>query len=188
MTVTSGGGVLFAVVGPSGAGKDSVIDHARATLAGEPSIVFVRRVINRPEDGAGENHEPVSDAEFDARQARGAFCVHWRAHGLRYGLPAALKDHVDAGGHAIANLSRRAIAGTSALFDRLQVVEITARPEVIAQRLAARGRESETDIAARLTRRVDAHRFVPGMVTLENNGTLEEAGARFVALVRRRIV
>jgi len=40
-------GAFVAVVGPSGAGKDTLIAHARDALAGEPQVEFVRRVITR---------------------------------------------------------------------------------------------------------------------------------------------
>lgn len=180
------GGILFAVVGASGVGKDSVIGFARAQLEADDRFLFVRRVISRPADSAGEDHAAVSPAEFAALNAQGAFCVSWQAHGLDYGLPTALAAHIAEGGHGIANFSRRAIAAAEQVFSRLQVVEITARPEVIAHRLAARGRETEAEIARRLKRRIDAHRATPGMITIENNGRLEDAGAQFLRLIRER--
>lgn len=179
-------GILFAVVGASGVGKDSVIGFARAQLEADARFLFVRRIISRPADSVGEDHAAVSPTEFADLHAQGAFCVSWQAHGLDYGLPTALATHVGQGGHGVANFSRRAIEEAHEVFSRLQVVEVTARPDVIAHRLAARGRETEKEIAARLQRRIDAHRATPGMVTIENNAGLEEAGAQFLQLIREQ--
>ena len=75
---------LFFVVGPSGAGKDTLLSGA---IAADPALHWVRRVITRPESAGGEPFEGVSAPEFAARLARGDFALHWDAHGLRYGVP-----------------------------------------------------------------------------------------------------
>ncbi len=77
----------------------------------------------------------------------------------------------------IANVSRAAIAEARARYS-CKVVEITAPPEVLAKRLAARGRESESDIAARLAREAAP---VEADVTIVNDGPPETAGAIFLS-------
>ncbi len=99
-------GAFIAVVGPSGAGKDTLIAHARAALSGEPQVEFVRRVITRPCDGATEDHDTLADAAFDEALADGAFAIAWEAHGLRYGLPASVDLAIENGHVAVANVSR----------------------------------------------------------------------------------
>lgn len=187
MAGADGRGVLFAVVGPSGAGKDSVIGHARRAFAGDGRVLFVRRVISRPADAGGEDHDGVTEAEFRRRDGEGAFCVTWRAHGLHYGLPASVLAHVEAGGIAVANGSRKALDRIADRFARVRVVEITAAPDVIARRLAARGRESGAEITARLNRSVPVCRGTAEAVTLDNGGPLDVAGEAFVDLVRREL-
>ena len=144
-------GTLFVVVGPSGAGKDSVIDGLRARLDAA-HFVFARRVITRPADAGGEAHEACEPARFDELEAAGAFLASWRAHGLAYGLPAALGDELRAGRHVVANASRGAVAVLAGRVPVLAVLEIDAPPEVLAQRLRARGRETALDIAGRIAR------------------------------------
>ncbi|MEA2777827.1 MAG: thymidine phosphorylase, partial [Acetobacteraceae bacterium] len=80
--------MLILVVGPSGAGKDTVLALARAALLADPRFRFVRRVITRPADAGGEDHEAVSDFEFGQR----SFALRWQAHGLHYGIPMDIAD------------------------------------------------------------------------------------------------
>jgi ribose 1,5-bisphosphokinase len=102
-------GVFVAVVGPSGAGKDTLIAYARAALAADGTVEFVRRVITRPSDAATEDHDTLADAAFDEAEKGGAFAVSWSAHGLRYGLPESVDRAVGQGQIVVANISRGAI-------------------------------------------------------------------------------
>ena len=57
-------GNFFFVVGPSGAGKDSLIDGARQQL--DPAqFIFAKRTITRPADSGGEAHQACTQSEFD---------------------------------------------------------------------------------------------------------------------------
>ncbi len=112
--------MLVLVVGPSGAGKDTLLDAARRALAGDPRFHFVRRVITRPADAGGEVHEAVTEEEFAARD----FALQWQAHGLRYGIPA---DAIEAGVVSVDNVSRTIIADAARRF-RVRVIEVTAPP------------------------------------------------------------
>lgn len=180
------GGVFVAVVGPSGAGKDTLIAYARERFAGDGAIEFVRRVITRPSDAASEDHDTLADAAFDEAENAGAFAVSWPAHGLRYGLPGSVDTAIARGHVAVANISRGAIALIKARYANVVVAEITAAPEILAQRLSARGRESRGEVLARLARSAELE-AVPGAVRIENSGHRQEAGERFVALLRKAI-
>jgi phosphonate metabolism protein PhnN/1,5-bisphosphokinase (PRPP-forming) len=142
-------GRLFLVVGPSGAGKDTLLAGA---LAADPRLHWARRVITRPESAGGEPFEGVDQAEFDRRQAQGEFALHWQAHGLRYGVPKAQLTALGEGRDVLVNGSRGAMAQAWAAYPDLRVIVITAPAEVLADRLAARGREGRADILARLSR------------------------------------
>lgn len=163
-------GRLIAVVGPSGVGKDSVIEGIAASNEG---IARVRRVITRDPHLGGEDYIPVSPAQFDSMAAEGAFCLHWSAHGLRYGLPALMMEDLTSGRDCIANLSRGALAQAALLFPGLIVLNITASPEILAARLTARGRETRDGIARRLSQ---ASKPLPkelDIITICNDGALE---------------
>ncbi|WP_137111379.1 phosphonate metabolism protein/1,5-bisphosphokinase (PRPP-forming) PhnN [Rhodobacter sp. SY28-1] len=137
---------VFAIVGPSGAGKDTLI--AGAVMA-RPDLRLVRRVITRPTEAGGEDFDGVTTAEFALRQAQGDFALTWQAHGLSYGIP---KDQVTSPGPVLFNGSRAALPLAAKVFPSLRVILVTAPDIVLAARLAARGRESAEDIRARLTR------------------------------------
>ena len=178
-----GPGVFVAVVGPSGVGKDTVIDFARRHLAGDARFVFARRTITRPADAGGEDHDSLTPEAFAEAERGGAFALSWQAHGLSYGLPVTLDHAIAAGRVVVANLSRAVLAALDARYSHLVVVVISAHPEVIARRLAARGRESADEIAARLRREPteDLPRY--DALRIENSGPPEQAGARLVAIL-----
>jgi phosphonate metabolism protein PhnN/1,5-bisphosphokinase (PRPP-forming) len=168
--------MLVLVVGPSGAGKDSLLNAARDAFRGDPRIHFARRVITRPPDPYGENHESVTDAEFAMRD----FALSWSAHGLRYGIPT---EALTVSPVVVANVSRGVIA-EAARRSPVRVIEVIAPPRILAARLAARGREAAGDIARRLSRTA----AIPDGVAVEtvwNDGTLAAGVERFVAALRR---
>jgi thymidine phosphorylase len=176
-------GTFFLVVGPSGAGKDSLIDGARTLLEPTGRYVFARRVVTRPAGSPGEDHEAATDEAFDAREAKGDFLITWGAHGLRYGLPAELKRLVEAGRNVIANGSRATIAALAGRLPRFVVVEVTAPPEVLAARIAGRGRESGEAIEKRLSRTVEPRPDGIRAATICNDQSVEIGIERFVAAV-----
>ncbi|WP_189475942.1 MULTISPECIES: phosphonate metabolism protein/1,5-bisphosphokinase (PRPP-forming) PhnN [unclassified Mesorhizobium] len=178
-------GVFVAVVGPSGAGKDTVIGYAKQRFAGETRLEFVRRVITRPSDTASEDHDTLADAAFAEAEADGAFSLCWDAHGLRYGLPADV-DWAVANGHvAVANVSRAVIPALRERYANLAVVEITATPEILAERLAARGRESRGEVLARLARSTSVKLTGPDVTSIDNSGDKDIAGERFAEVLRK---
>lgn len=177
-------GTMIVVVGPSGAGKDTLIDYAAERLRHHSDVHFVRRVITRDSDAGGENHVGCSEDAFQQKKVAGEFCVSWSAHGLHYGIPASVKEHLTRGGVAVANGSRSALPHFRSAFPSLKVVVVTARPEILSARLASRGRESMSEIMGRLDRKVDAICGDFDVTTIDNSGEIEEAGLALLALVQ----
>ena len=119
-------GVLVLVVGPSGAGKDTLMEAARAGLAGNPGYRFARRLITRPAMAGAEDHDSCDEAGFREIEAQGGLALSWQAHGLSYGIPAAELSGIGTGGVVIVNVSRAAIATAERLAERVVVLNITA--------------------------------------------------------------
>jgi ribose 1,5-bisphosphokinase len=176
-------GVFVALVGPSGAGKDSLLAGAREHFRGGDGVVFVRRVITREPD-IYEDHEPATPLQFRLMQEQGAFALAWQANGLSYGLPIALAEALRQGAVVVANVSRHAVPGVRAAFPRCLVVHVTASVDVLAARLAARGRESDADQGARLARSLLLEQAVDADIRIENNGSLAAAQQRFIEVLR----
>jgi ribose 1,5-bisphosphokinase len=149
-----GPGRLILVVGPSGAGKDTLLGLARAACVDDANIVFVRRGVTR-ESSSAEDNEQMTLAAFRDAQARGVFAIHWEAHGHAYGLPRSIEDDIRAGRTVIANVSRTVIPALRQSYANVLVVSITAPADVLATRLAMRRRGSDGNIAERLARAVE---------------------------------
>jgi ribose 1,5-bisphosphokinase len=178
---STSGGRLIAVVGPSGVGKDSVMAGLKSAM---PDLHLVRRIITRAPELGGEDYDAVSARQFEALVEAGAFAVHWRAHGLQYGIPITVKYQLGKGTDCLVNFSRKALTQAAEIFPRLVVLNITAKPETLARRLAARGRETEEEIAARLAQ---AGKPLPEglkVVHLANDGPLSLTVARGAALLQ----
>ena len=177
-----GQGSLFFIVGPSGAGKDSLMDGARQALDTE-RFVFAKRTITRAADSIGEAHHACTAAEFEQRAERGEFLITWQAHGLSYGLPASLQQVLSAGQHVLANGSRSMVALLKQRVQHLVVIEISAPPEILAQRLAQRGRESAADVAQRLARKTEPYPAGTDLLRVINDQTPAIGISRFVATI-----
>lgn len=177
---------LVLVVGPSGVGKDSILDAARAALKNRSDIVFPRRVVTRAQGLGGEDYIPVSEAQFAAMRARGDFLLHWPAHGLHYGIPAGIATDLAAGRQVVLNVSRGILDEARQLYPGLMVIGITAAPGTLRRRLEGRGRESAEDIEERLARAAAFDLHGDDVAILHNDGALEDSVARFIALLQNQ--
>lgn len=174
-------GCLVLVVGPSGAGKDTLIRAARERLAGDNGVIFARRMITRPLD-KHEDHMPVTIDELKQRRGRNEVALTWSAHGLDYAIPRSIEGALQEGAAVVCNVSRTVVDAARRHYGRVLVVEITAPAEVLAGRLALRGREAREDLAGRLGRQVPAD-FAADL-QIENTGTVDEGAAALVGAIR----
>lgn len=173
-------GIFFFVVGPSGAGKDSLIEGARAHLGEAGRYVFARRTITRSAGAPGEDHHGVTEAQFRALVNAGEFLITWEAHGLSYGLSIDLLTALSNGRNVIANGSRKMIRELAGLVPRLIVVEVTASVDVLAARILARGRETALQARARVMRQVEPLPVDIETIRVSNDGALEQGISRFI--------
>lgn len=180
-------GTLILVVGPSGAGKDSLLAGARARLSDRSDILFPRREITRPADAGGEDHIAVSEDTFAAREASGGYLLSWRAHELGYGVPASLTDDLRAGRSVVINVSRGVLDDARARVGRCAVISLRVPSDVLAARLRGRGRESEAQIAARVARAEAFSVSGDDVIEIWNDGPLDRAIDRFVSAIGKAV-
>jgi ribose 1,5-bisphosphokinase len=175
-------GTFVAVVGPSGAGKDSLITAARLSLAEDPRFVFARRLITRAAD-ASEAHDSMDAEQFAALESVGGFALSWHANGLGYALPLCLSEAYAEGRVIVANLSREIIPVLRGRFASTLVIHVTARVETLRARIAQRGREGEAERELRIARSMLLEGSIRADIRISNDGNLEEAAAQFRAVL-----
>lgn len=176
-------GTLFLVVGPSGAGKDSLIDGAKAALQTDSRYHFPQRYITRPADAGGEDHIPVSDAAFDTLEQRGELLLSWHAHNLRYGIPALVGAQLSEGLNVIVNVSRTVVDEARRTLAPMVVLYVTVSDDVLAARLTARGRETQADIAKRVARAREYALTGEDVHVIDNGGILEDSISSFLQAI-----
>ncbi|HWV08603.1 phosphonate metabolism protein/1,5-bisphosphokinase (PRPP-forming) PhnN [Pseudomonas sp.] len=192
-------GRLIYLMGPSGSGKDSLLNVARERLAAR-GCQIARRVITRSAEAVGEDALAVSLDQFDAQERAGAYAMSWRANGLAYGIPRQIDDWLAAGQDVLVNGSRGYLEVARQRYPHLLPVLLQVDEAVLRQRLLARGRETPEQIEQRLAR---SRSFTPVggasaatvaakapptgafLAILDNSGPLENTVAKLLRLLER---
>ncbi|MDO6765130.1 ribose 1,5-bisphosphokinase [Agarivorans sp. 1_MG-2023] len=174
-TELSGEAKLFYLVGPSGSGKDSIINLLRSQLQTNSNLLIAHRYITRAVDDSGENHIALSVPEFTHRKHSGLFAMDWQANGCNYAVGNEVNTWLSMGFSVLFNGSRQHIDLAEELFgERLRVIALDVEPEILAQRLQKRGREQQRDIEARLRRSAKFQANLPEQCwRLDNNRSIE---------------
>jgi ribose 1,5-bisphosphokinase len=178
-------GPLIYVMGPSGAGKDAVMERARAMLSSDDPVVFAHRYITRPAGAGGENHIGLSRDEFARRRAWGLFAFHWQAHGNEYGIGIEIDAWRAAGLAVVVSGSREHFQAMGGIDRDTMPVLITASAERLQERLLKRGREDAIASLERLQRSAAHEVAATNLVTIVNNGVIEAAAEALVRLLAR---
>jgi ribose 1,5-bisphosphokinase len=178
-----GPGRLVLVVGPSGAGKDTLLNGARAACAFDPAVVFPRRVVTRPKSDA-EDHDSIDAAAFERAASAGTYALWWKAHGNCYGIPITIDQDIRAGRTVVCNVSRTVVESARQRYGFITVVEITAPEQVLQSRLTSRQRGSDGDIAQRLERSAQVERLFSPDIIIKNVGRPDGGIRRLIRAIR----
>ena len=179
---------LIYIIGPSGAGKDSLLNGLRQDMAGmatPPPLYFAQRTITRSYLQTNEDHEAVDASKFESLLQSNAFAMNWFANGLHYGVRHHQLAPMSVGMWVMVNGSRAYLSEAKLRFPGLTVLHITAPAEVLRARLLARGRENEKDIEARLSRSPDIEPE-PHDLCVSNGGSLVDSLDTLKNLLRQK--
>jgi ribose 1,5-bisphosphokinase len=181
-------GLLIYLMGPSGAGKDSLIAALRRSRAAErENLLIAHRYITRPANARdSEQHIPLSEREFQARRRHGLVALDWRAHGCHYAVGVEMEAWMSKGFTVILNGSRQHLPTAKQKYaDRLKPVCLTVSTETLKKRLAARNRENAEQIENRLRRALAYQDGLPDdCLYLCNEGDIADTTRHFLRLFR----
>lgn len=175
-------GNLIYLIGPSGAGKDSLIAYARERLDGNSRLLFAHRYITRPAAAGHENYVALSNGEFQLRRDYGLFVLNWMAHGYSYGIGSEVGQWLERGLSVLVNGSRDYLPTARQRLPDLIPCYVDAPQEVLRRRLLERGRETATEIDRRLAR-LSGQGVPAGCHVIDNGGSLDRAGRQFLDLL-----
>ncbi|MFZ6773737.1 phosphonate metabolism protein/1,5-bisphosphokinase (PRPP-forming) PhnN [Undibacterium sp. SXout7W] len=176
------GGRLFYVVGPSGAGKDSLLQWVRARLPADRRIHFAQRVITRPCHDS-EDHFPVTQEQFWQQASAGEFCMHWQANQLHYGIRRHIEAHLRCGQDVVVNGSREYVPQLRLRFPEAQIIWIEADATLIQERIARRQRETGAALLHRVQRAQQFTADNDNIHKIDNSGTIDIAGQQLLQLL-----
>lgn len=172
---------LFYIIGPSGAGKDSVINQLKQEKM--RNLVFAHRYITRRADAGGENYIELSNYEFELRHSLSLFSMSWQANNHYYAVGCELDAWLDQGLDVVVNGSRGYLDQALARYgSRLVPVVIDIKNQELEKRLKKRGRESEAVIEQRLQRAEEFRSIcLPNnALVLDNSGALKATVDQFL--------
>ena len=149
------GRLAFVVCGPSGAGKNSVIDEVMRMVDGLSFSVSYTTRPRRPGETDGVDYSYVSQEEFDRLVAEGELLEHVGYLGHSYGTGRSQIEKVLARGEdVILNIdvegARKLRAEGLGEFAAVYVFVALSSLELLRKRLRGRGTEGDEQIEARL--------------------------------------
>lgn len=170
---------LVYFMGPSGAGKDSLMQWLAQHPPPGQRLHVARRIVTRP----APDDEATDPVTFERLRDKGALALHWSANGWHYGVRREHLQPLFDGAWVLVSGSRAHWPTAQGLYPGLTGVYVHAPAEVLLERIRARGRETDDEVRARIERAA-ALPEPEGVVRVCNDGELGEAGEALRSVLR----
>ena len=144
-------GHVFIISGPSGAGKDSVIERLHQLVPLDHVITMTTRA-PRATEIPGVSYRFATVAEFLAMRDRGDLLEYAEVYGNWYGVPAdTVRASVAAGRDVLIKVDLQGASTIKRLLPDATFIFIRpSSPEELVGRLRARASETEAELALRV--------------------------------------
>jgi guanylate kinase len=180
--------LLIVITGPSGAGKDSVVQRMKE--CGFPFHFVVTATDRRPRPGEvhGRDYFFYSSSEFERMISRGELLEHARVYDQHKGIPKAhVREALASGQDVVMRVDVQGATTVKALIPGAIVVFLTCESEEeLIVRLRMRRTESEEALQRRLKTSRDEMALIPGFdyVVANRRDLLDDAVDDVVAIMR----
>lgn len=170
-------GLLVVLSGPAGVGKDTLIEQWQLVA---PNVRRLVTYTTRPQaltERHGLDYYFVTEAEFDALRAQGAFIEYAQVHGNWYGTPRREMEELrNAGRDVVLRIDVQGAMQVRAQYPEAILIFV-APPSLqeLEQRLRRRGRDDEESIQLRLLNAREEMEYIPRYDYLIINDDLNRA-------------
>jgi guanylate kinase len=179
--------LLIVLSGPSGAGKDAVLNHMKA--AGYPAQ-FITTATTRPkraDEKDGIAYKFVSEPEFQKMLKNKELLEYANVYGHWYGVPREpIKKALEAGNDTIVKVDVQGAATLKKLLPEAVFIFLTSpTTEELESRLRERRTESEFDCDLRLKTAVDEMKQLRlfDYVVFNERNEIERAASAIAAII-----
>jgi guanylate kinase len=179
--------LLFVLSGPSGVGKDSVIDRLKACSFPLHYIVTVTTRPPRPGEVHGVDYFFAEGGELDRMAERGELLESAVVHGYKYGTPRAqVREALGAGRDVLLEIDVQGAAQVRRKApDAVFIFLAPAKVDELVDRLRARGTESGPELDRRLRDVQDEMSDLPhyDYVVVNHRDRLDDAVEQVKAII-----
>jgi len=175
----------YYIMGPSGAGKDSVMAEVSRHF-GEQISRPTRYITRKHAVSDAEQHNVLSANTFEEFAEKSCFSLYWEANGFYYGYDKQWLRDLESGKIVLLNGSRSYWEVAKKRHgDQLCPIYLDLSLESQTARLKGRGRESAEEIIARISRSVELQHIASHeeIHHLNADQSLESVVKDFIALL-----
>jgi guanylate kinase len=151
-----GEGILFILVGPSGAGKNTLMKRVQENLGDLPQLATATTRAKRQGEQEGREHRFVSRAEFQRLIDTGALIEHQPVHGGDlYGAPRkTVEEAISTGRDLVADIEFLGAKQIHEAYPKNTVLVFVtpSNVDILAERIRQRGNITPEALADRLER------------------------------------